>query len=174
MPDPALSAALEEAYASAPTDSVILHTLEFRHATFTTPLRVVLDHQVLTATLEADAPEDGGEAVAFVPYAFRFRLPDVSTSGMPEIEIEIDNVASEIIVSLDQAAQSSSLIEVTYRPYLSNDLTAPQMDPPLTLVLHDVEADVFAVRGRASFGDYGNRRFPGEWYDAQRFPGLLS
>lgn len=174
MPDPALSAALEEAYASAPVDVVILHTLEFRHASFTTPLRVVLDTQVLTATLEPAAPVEGGEAVTFVPYAFRFRLPAVSTSGMPEIEIEIDNVASEIIASLDMAAQSSSLIELTYRPYLSTDLSAPQMDPPLTLVLHDVEADVFSVRGRASFGDYGNRRWPGEWYDAQRFPGLVA
>lgn len=174
MPDPALSAALEEAYASAPSDVVILHTLEFRHESFTTPLRVVLDHEVLNATLEADAPVDAGEVVVFVPYAFRFRLPDVSTSGMPEIEIEIDNVASEIVASLDQAAQSTSLIEITYRPYLSTDLTAPQMDPPLTLVLHDVEADVFAVRGRASFGDYGNRRFPGQLYDAERFPGLVS
>ena len=34
MPDPSLSAAIKEAYASAPTDTVILHTLELRHPDF--------------------------------------------------------------------------------------------------------------------------------------------
>lgn len=174
MPNPALAAAIAEAYASAPAAEVILHTLELRHPSFTTPLRVVNDHRDLTATLEADAPQDPGAAVLFVAFSFRFKLPDVQKSGMPEIEIEIDNVSRDVLDYIDQAANSADLIEVTYRPYLESDTSAPQMDPPITLVLHDVDADVFSIRGRASFGDYGNRRFPGEWYDAQRFPGLVA
>ncbi len=174
MPNPALTEAIAEAYASAPTSEVILHTLELRHPSFTQPLRVVNNHQDLTATLEADAPEDPSTAVTFVAFSFRFKLPDVQKTGMPEIEIEIDNVSREVLTYIDQAANSADLIEVTYRPYLASDTSAPQMDPPITLVLHDVDADVFAIRGRASFGDYGNRRFPGEWYDAQRFPGLIA
>lgn len=174
MPNNALSEVLAEAYASAPTSEVILHTLELRHPSFTQPLRVVNDHQDLTATLEADAPEDPGTAVTFVAFSFRFKLPDVQKTGMPEIEIEIDNVSREVLTYIDQAANSADLIEVTYRPYLASDTSAPQMDPPITLIMHDVDADVFAIRGRASFGDYGNRRFPGEWYDAQRFPGLIA
>lgn len=35
MPDPTLSAAILEAYASAPTDEVIYHTLEIWHPVFT-------------------------------------------------------------------------------------------------------------------------------------------
>ena len=42
MPDPALSAALAEAYAAAPIDQVILHTLEIWHPAFSVPIRVVL------------------------------------------------------------------------------------------------------------------------------------
>lgn len=173
MPDQALSAALKEAYASAPTDSVLLHTLELRHPNFVAPIRVVNDHVNLTATLEPDAPVDPGGTVEFIRFSFRFRLPEVVTSGTPEIEIEIDNVDASITAYMDAAAQSAELIEVTYRPYLSNDLSAPQMIPPLTLVLHDVEVDVFAARGRASFGDFGNYRFPSETYDQERFPGLV-
>ena len=93
---------------------------------------------------------------------------------MPELEIEIDNASAEVVAYMDQAANSDALIEVTYRPYLGSDTSAPSMDPPLHLVLHDVEADVFAIRGRASFGDYGNRQFPGQSYDGQRFPGLIA
>ncbi len=172
MPDPTLSAAIKEAYASAPSDVVILHTLELRHPSFDTPVRVVNDHADLLATLEADAPVDAGQEVRFSRFAFRLTLPEAATVGMPEVEIEIDNLAPEIIGYLDAAAQTNELIEVTYRAYLSNDLSAPQNQPPLTLVLHDCHADVFVVRARASFGDYANRRFPSEMYTAERFPGL--
>ena len=34
MPDPSLTQAIQEAYASAPSDVVILHTLELRHPEF--------------------------------------------------------------------------------------------------------------------------------------------
>lgn len=173
MPDQSLSDALKEAYASAPAEIAILHTLELRHPNFTAPIRVVNDHENLTATLESDASANPGQAVEFIRFAFRFRLPDVSTSGMPEIEIEIDNVDATLVAYLDAAAQSDELIEVTYRPYLSTDTSAPQMDPPLTLVMHDVEVDIFAIRGRASFGDFGNYRFPVDNYDQERFPGLV-
>lgn len=174
MPDTTLSQALAEAYASAPADDVILHTLEFRHPSFTTPIRVVRDYADLTATLEAGAPLNAGQAVTFVAFAFDFRLPDVLSSGVPEIEITIDNVSRDIIGYLDQAAQSASLIEVTYRPYLASDLTGPQMDPPLTLVVREATADVFRVVCKAGFGDLANRKFPSQLYTAERFPGLVA
>jgi hypothetical protein len=34
MPDPTLSEAIQEAYAHAPSDAIILHTLELRHPDF--------------------------------------------------------------------------------------------------------------------------------------------
>ena len=172
MPDPSLSAAIKEAYASAPTDAVILHTLEFRHPDFTAPIRVVNDHANLTATLEATAPANPGAAVEFIRFAFRFTLPELMTTGTPEIESEIDNVDASIVAYMDAAAQSDQLIEVTYRPYLSTDLSAPQMDPPLTLVIRQVTADIFRVRARAGYADLANRKFPSEVYDAERFVGL--
>lgn len=174
MPDPALTEAIREAMASAPDDLTILHTLELRHASFVAPIRVVNDHADLVATLEPDAPIDPGQAVQFVAYPFRFQLPDVMSTGTPEIEIEIDAVSGEIIAYLDAAAQSDQLIEVCYRPFLSSDLSCPHMDPPLVLVLHDVEATDLVVRGRASFGDFGNLKFPTATYDQERFPGLVS
>ena len=73
---------------------------------------------------------------------------------------------------LDAAAESQSVIEVTYRPYLSTDLEGPQMDPPIHLVLTEVEADIFRVTGRARMLDVGNKAFPGISYTAKTFPGL--
>lgn len=172
MPDFTLQDALAEAYASAPASEVILHTLEIRHASFTQPIRVVRDYHDFTCFLEADAPEDPGGEVTFIAMAFDFILPEVSKATSPEIEISLDNVSGEIIGYLDAAAQTPDLIEVTYRPYLASDPSGPQMNPPLTLVIRSVTADIFRVRARAGYADLSNRKFPNEVYDAERFPGL--
>ena len=70
MPDDTLSLAIKEAYASAPSNLVIHHTLEIWHPNFTTPIRVVRDHVDLTAKLESSAPRNASQYVTFVGYAF--------------------------------------------------------------------------------------------------------
>ncbi|MBF0453621.1 MAG: DUF1833 family protein [Magnetococcales bacterium] len=178
MPDSSLSDAIKEAYASAPADIVILHTLELRHPTFVddlgapTSIWVVRDHADLTARLEASAPVNGGEIVTFIALSFDLDLPPVDTVPVPEISITLDNVDRAIIEALDGAATSQDKIEVTYRPYLSTDLDGPQMDPPLTLVLTEAHADVMTVTARARMMDIGSKAFPAESYTATRFPGL--
>lgn len=173
-----LNAAIREAYASAPSDVVILHTLELRHPDFSDDLgkavavRLVRDHQDLSAKLEATAPLNPDEYVTFIAMGFDLELPTVDTSPVPEITITIDNVSRELIKHLDAAVESAEKIEITYRPYLSNDLSGPQMDPPITLILTEVEADVSRVIGRARMLDIGNKSFPSETYTATRFPGL--
>jgi len=173
MPNPALSEAIKEAYAVAPTGVVLLDTLEFRHASFTEPLRVVRNTVDIGATLEDEAPLNGGEAVTFTRFAFEFTLPEVSDSAAPELVIAIDNVNRVIVEHLELAVASSDALFVTYRPYLSTDLSAPQMDPPLTMTVHHIEADVFRVTARCGFGDILNRAFPSQDYTASRFPGLV-
>ena len=174
MPDFTLSDALVEAYASAPAAEVILHTLEIRHPSFTTPIRVVRDHADFSAHLEADAPADPGALVTFVAMAFDFRLPDIEKSKSPEIDISIDNVSAELTGYMDMASQSAELIEVTYRPYLASDPSGPTMNPPITLVVRAVSVTIFRVTATAGFGDFANRKFPNQVYDTTRFPGLGS
>ncbi|CAA7615105.1 DUF1833 family protein [Magnetospirillum sp. SS-4] len=172
MPDPRLSQALREAYAAAPADTVILHTLEIWHPTFTEPIRVVRDHADLTARLEAGAARDGGQRVTFIALTFDLDLPPVDTGPVPEIAVTLDNVGRELSDALEAAAISQDRIEVIYRPFLSTDLEGPHMDPPITLTLAEVEADTLRVTCRARMLDAGNKSFPSITYTAQRFPGL--
>ncbi|WP_039758440.1 DUF1833 family protein [Bartonella queenslandensis] len=178
MPDPTLTAALAEAYASSPSDVVILHTLELRHPAFKDDdgapigVRLVRDYQDLSAKLEASAPLNANEYVRFIAMGFDLELPPVDTAPVPEITVTIDNVSRELIKHLDAAVESAEKIEITYRPYLSNDLSGPQMDPPITLTLTQVEADVSRVVGRARMLDVGNKSFPAENYTSKRFPSL--
>ncbi len=173
MPDSSLSAAIKEAYATAPAGQVILHTLEFRHPSFSTPIRVVRDYQDLSAKLESSAPVDASTYVTFIAMAFDITLPEVQTSAVPEIVITLDNVSQDIEANLALAVASPYSIDVTYRPYLNVDLTTPQMNPPLTMSLTQVDATDYQVTARATFGDLSNRQFPGQNYTADRFGGLV-
>lgn len=179
MANQRLSQAIKEAYASAPSDQVILETLELRHPAFVDELgnpvaiRVVKDNTDLLARLEATAPLDAGQIVRFVAFNFDLTLPALDETGIPEIIISMDNVSRDITMNLELAVATTDLIEVTYRPYLSTDLDEPQMNPPMTLTLVEVKADPFKVEGIATFAHLTNKQFPAEVYTASRFPGLL-
>ena len=171
--DTTLTTALREAYAVAPANVVIHHTLELRHSAFTTPIRVVRDFESLTATLESTAPIDASTAVLFQAFTFDFTKPDVSSTGVPQISITIDNVDRSIIANIEAALLTTEIVQVTYREFLSNDLSAPQNNPPLTMSIMSITADTFKITAKAGFPDLMNRRFPTTEYDPQIFPGLL-
>ena len=160
MADSTLSEAIKEAYASAPDDEIVYHTLEFRHPAFTQPIRVVRDYVNLTAALEAGAPLNGGEMVEFVAFAFELQLPEKTERGMPEISITIDNVSREILANVELALGSTSLIEVTYRAYLSSDLSAPQNTPPMSMVVRHIDAEGVQMAARAGFEDLAGAAVP--------------
>lgn len=176
MPDSTLSQAVKEAYASAPSTSIIYHTLELYHPSFTVPIRVVRDVDDLDATLEATAPRDASTEVTFSGFQFNFTKPEISTSGVPQCTVEIDNVSREILAQIEAAIASGSqeLITVTYREFLSDDLGQPENDPPLTLTISDINANPFKITATAGFPNMANKRFPGEDYTAEVYPGLIA
>jgi hypothetical protein len=174
MPDSTLKQAILEAYASAPDNVIILHTLEFRHSAFSAPIRVVRDHADLTATLEASAPLNAGQAVFFSRFAFELVRPEVSSTGVPQCTIEIDNVNRAIVANIEAALTTTSPILVTYREFISSDLSGPQNDPPITLSVLSVTADVFRIKAVCGFHDLVNRRFPTLAFDSETFSGLAS
>jgi len=175
MPDPALSAAIREAYASAPDDEVILHTLEIWHPAFTEPIRVVRDDAAVDARLEDTAARNAGEVVTFVAYAFDVTPPEQTSSGLPQCVIEIDNVSREILAQIDLAVASGTPVSVIYRAFLSSDLDGgPENDPPLEMTISAISATALRIRATAGFPDLLNLRFPSMDYDLETFPGLAT
>lgn len=178
MTDSTLSEALKEAYASAPSDVILLHTLELRHPSFVnedgrpTAIRVVRDNVNHICTLEDSAPFDAGKEVEFIAMGFDLELPPVEAIPVPEITLTLDNVSTEIIQYLDRAIETQDMIEMTYRPYLSNDLSCPQMNPPITLVITEITADISKISATARMMDIGNKSFPAENYTVKKYPGL--
>lgn len=174
MTDTTLSEAIKEAYASAPAGVIIYHTLELRHAAFSSPVRLVRDRVNLVATLESTAEENPGEEVTFLAFNFNFTKPEVSSSGVPQINIEIDNVDRSIVANIEAAMTTTDMVEITYREYISTDLSAPQNDPPLNMTIITVSADIFKVKCTAGFPNLMNYRFPRLEYDTDTFPGLVT
>lgn len=178
MPDPTLSQAWKEAAASAPIGEVMLHTLEFRHPNFIdevgqpAAIRVVLGHEDLDARLEADASLNPGEYVTFIAFSFSMSLPETRISSSAELSIAMDNVSQEIEENLALATASPYKVEVTYRAYLSSDLSTPQNIPPMTMTLAGATATDQRVEARATFGDPANLKFPDVTYNTIDYPGL--
>jgi hypothetical protein len=174
MPDSTLSEAIKEAYAAAPSDEVLYHTLEIWHSNFTQPIYVVRDHADLTATIEASAARNAGLPVTFVAFAFNIVPPEVNRGGAPQCVIEIDNVSREILAAVESAMGSTESIIVIYRAYLSSDLASgPENDPPLELTILSITADPFKVRAQCGFINLLNLKFPRLTYSAETFPGLM-
>jgi hypothetical protein len=169
------SEALAEAYASATTDEVILNTIELIHPAFTEPIRCVADYVPLTARLEAAAPINPGELVEFQAFAFDIKPPEVIDSGVPELEISIDNVSGEIIEHIELAMGNPEFLEVLWRVYLSsNPEEGPQNLKPIRMTITNIDADEMAIQARASIVDFMNKNFPNNEYDDRRFPGLIT
>jgi hypothetical protein len=168
MADTSLSEALKEAYASAPANEIVYHTLEIDHPDFTVPIRVVRDRVELIATTE------NAEEVTFIPFAFDVVPPDVQSEQMPTCTIEIDNVGRELMSQLEAAYTSSEPITMTYRQYLESDKSVPQNNPPLILTILSISANVMRIRATCGYADLLNKRFPNEEYTAERFPGLIA
>lgn len=168
MPNDAYSAAIKEAYASAPTDLVIIDTLEISHPDLPGE-SIWLSKSLVDYTLTL---EDGVTNQLFSATAFEFKLPAAGENGLQELNIVIDNVDRRISEFMDTVKNSKEPVKLIYRPYLSTDLTAPQMDPPLSLNITDVKADVFKVTARATFADLLNKKHPLQMYTRARFPSL--
>lgn len=179
MPDPSVSAALREAYAIAPAGDITLATIELRHPLFIDDdgnpdsIWVVRDWTDLVATIEAGAPIKGGEEVTFRAFAFDVTLPPVENAPSPEIDVAIDNVDLRIIENLDLAIADGNKILICFRPYLTSDLSGPQMIPPPTFELRDVKVDSRTARGKARLDIDLSGVFPRRVYTAQEFPGLI-
>ena len=166
MPNAALTEALREAYALAPTEIVILNTLQISHPALASDLFLVQDIVPNDFTLEDLSVE------TFEPVGFRFALPVIGANGLQELTLSIDNTDRRITDFVNTIKGQTGTTEVKYRPYLSNDLTTPQLSPPLLLFLKEISITAIEIQGRATFADIINKRFPNEWYTRERFPSL--
>lgn len=164
--DDLMTEAYREACACAPSSVVDLITLQLDHASFPEPVRLVDDHDDLTATIET------GETVTFNRFAFEAVEPEVNHAGEPELVVTVDGASAEIAEAFNALADSPNEIKVILRAWRSDQLTVPGRRLLAGEVRH-VRIDTDRVRLRIGFGDVSNLPFPAALYTAARFPGLV-
>ena len=166
MPSSTLLDAIKEAYASAPSNEVILDTIELRHASIMEPIYLVRNLEDVVLTLETSV------TVTFEGAAFRLSLPQSGENGLQELAIAVDNVDRRVSDFFSNAKNFQTPVECVYRPYLDSDHTQPQMNPPLVLYLSDAQVTLFEVTAKATFADILNKKFPSRLYTRAGFPSL--
>lgn len=162
----AYSDAIKEAYACAPSDVVTIETIELTSPSGAGSLYLVQQRANLSLGLET------GETVEFEAAGFRISLPKTGENGRQELQIAIDNVDRRVSDFINAAKGYPNPIKCIYRPYLSTDLSQPQMNPPLTLSLRNISVVVHEVQAKASFADVLNMPFLSQLYSSSRFPGI--
>lgn len=167
------SEAYAEALSSASVDDAVLYLLEIRHADLAAPIRLAINDADVSARLEDDAPVDAAAYVTHTAIQFGIHLPEESDSNpAPQAQFWIDGVSSIVAGELEVAAESLAPVYLTVRTYLSTDLTAPAVLPPLQLDLRDITISETRVNATAAYADFGNTRFPGKTFTAAEYPGL--
>ncbi len=158
--------AIKEAFALAKADVVILETLELIFEPTDERLLLVSNTVDIVATLETD------EVVTFKATGMKMKLPARNSDGFQDLTITVANTNLEASAFVEKTLGYDAPVICKYRPYLANDLTMPQMNPPLLLYISDAEINSEVVSLRASFADFLNRPFLSEKYTRNAFPAL--
>lgn len=158
--------AIARAYAS--NEATPLSTFGFSHSSIST-LYFVQGYYDLEATLEDSS------VVTFSKSGLGFSLPERSTDGQQDLQIQIDNVSNEVYNSLktvqDSMRSSDEKAVIKYRPYLESDLSAPS---GAVIRLFMVGAVVNRKQAiiRASWSPFPDAIYPRYRYYPTLYPGV--
>lgn len=155
---------LDIVYASAPTDNVIIPTLEITAPTAFDPIYICNGFEDHTATLETLAE------VTFIASGMDIALPDKDTSGQQTLRFAIDNVTGQAQQAIDAAIEANERVTIVYRSYLYPDLSAPA--EVLRMTLMDAEFNGQTVSLQAGYYDLLNTAWPRLKYTTENAPGL--
>lgn len=161
-----LTEAIKEAYACAPTNVAIIQTIEVRQEGIQAPIYLAQSFRDVVAT------DENGIERLFERGGFQFSLPPSNEEGFRSLNVAVDNIGRRVSDFITTAKLNEVPVQIIYRPYLSTDLTTPQMLPPLVLYLKNVQITAHQVTGQATFMDVVNKKFPVQLYTRERFPAL--
>lgn len=100
-------------------------------------------------------------------------LPRVDSSASQRIRFVMDNMRGEVVRLMRESRSAQEEIRVTYRLYLSDNLTAPA-DNPVHLIVRSFSAKGSAVDITAGYFDLIDMQVPRDVYDEEFAPGLQS
>jgi len=156
------SAVLNRLYASG-GDEVILDTLQITVGGQSYWLTRGWDD--ITVTLET------GNMATFTGSAIDVSLPARNADGMQDLKFAISNIDGIVSTAIRNALDNLSNASLTFRRYVSTDLSAPA-SPPFTLAIKEGSWTATEVQITAGYMNILDTSWPRYRYTLTDFPGL--
>ncbi len=156
------SAVLNRLYASG-GDEVILDTLQITVGGKSYWLTRGWDD--ITVTLET------GTQATFTGSAIEIALPARNADGTQDLKFAISNIDGVVSTAIRNALDNLSSATLTFRRYISTDLSAPA-SPPFTLAIKEGSWTATEVQITAGYMNILDTSWPRYRYTLTDFPGL--
>lgn len=160
-----MSSILNEIYASANKDRVLIPTIEVRERGSSDVVLTCGGYSDTTAALE-----DGTE-VEFKASMLSVSLPPKNNSGEQQLRFAIENVTGISWTATKSALENGSPIDVVYRVYAWPDLSAPAA-PPIRMKLARANFKGPTTQITARLRSALSYAWPRRRYNAQEMRGL--
>lgn len=155
---------LSRLYASGGTE-VLIPTLELTCSAWDGAERICHGFTDVTAL------DEHGVSKTYRAGGIEIALPKVDTTGTQVLTFAVDNVSGRAQQLVDLSTDAQQKILLTFRQYISTDLSAPA-DNPLHFVVRDVAMEGTIVQLFAEFFDMINTSWPRNHYTADFAPGI--
>lgn len=155
---------LERVFASGGTE-VVIPTLELTCPAWDEPILLCNGYENQTCTTE------DGRTLTFLASAIAVALPKKNTQGTQTLNFAIDNVTGEAQKLIDKAMDSGERVTLTFRHYVSTDLSEPA-EPPFKFVVKEGSMQGPTLNVSAAFFDMINTAWPRNFYTADFAPGI--
>ena len=174
----AINSNLKENYTTAPSNQVEIHTIHLQYNdsnndSNNTPnnVRYANTHDDPVNTIQLT--EENGTTVNYERRWFEISIPSLNDRGAVAGKLQIENVDLAITDIINEIAGTLNKITLTYRIYLSTDLTVPQINPPPLFYLTNAVISVDQVRFQLVHPNLVNRSYPHRVYTVNEFPQLI-
>lgn len=153
---------LNRLYASS-GDEVIIETLQINIGTDVYYL--CKGYEDITATTE------NGNVVTFLASAIDIALPARNSDGTQDLQFAIDNIDGVVSTAIRNALNNLSSASLTYRNYISTDLSAPA-EFPYTLAIKSGYWTASQAQITAGYMNVLDTAWPRYRYTLPYYPGL--
>ena len=153
---------LSVVYASAPTNELIIPTLEIQ-----LPERWVR----ICASFEDQLLGVNGEMVWFEAGSLSITLPSKNSTSVQTLTFGVPAIDGAIQRYVDEALEADLEVKLIYREYLESDKSAPSRAPTVMTIRGGIFEDVEA-QFEAGYYDILNTAWPRPRYTADTAPGI--
>ena len=158
--------AIEIAYASAPADDPIIHSLQLINPDFDTG-----EFCLCSGFDDLDMGIESGEQKQFLAMGLGIQLPERSITGREDLSFGIGNITGYTRQQMLKAKNGGHDTTLIYRPYLASNLFGPARGPLSMTVVNYTDNRQTATLS-ASFRNLMDRRWPSVLFTPQKYPGV--